>query len=198
MARRAILLKHNQLLPFKGSLDFLASRLPGGREAFFEMLNLAASELEPGLLPVVQAWADVPKRQRREVSIDDLCQTAAPILTTARIAGLVVEAAMTWGLNVSNMIAALNAPRVVEASIRRALTASGTQDRKIQFLHSGFMPAAPSGAVFNVSARAEAEAQAFAGAKVVTPGLPPFEVETLERAKLIRDDGNDESATDSG
>jgi hypothetical protein len=31
------------------------------------MMNLDASELEPGLLPITQAWADIRKRDRREV-----------------------------------------------------------------------------------------------------------------------------------
>jgi hypothetical protein len=186
--RRNILLKRDQLLPFRGSLDYLASRLPGGRSAFMDMLNLAC-ELDPRLLPITQAWADIRKRDRREVSIDSLCETAAPTLSIAKIAGLVVEASMSWGLNVSNLIAALNHPRVVEASIRRALTERGVHDRRMQFLHSGFLRSegGRGGAVFNVSAHAEAETQAFAGAKVVTPGLPPFEQETLERAALIRD-----------
>ena len=78
-------------------MDHLAARLPGGRDAFFEMLNLAAVELEPRLLPVCQAWADIRKRDRREVSIDSLCETAAPTLSIAKIAGLVVEASMSWG-----------------------------------------------------------------------------------------------------
>jgi len=164
-------------------LDHLAARLPGGRDAFFEMLNLAC-ELDPRLLPITQAWADIRKRDRREVSIDSLCETAAPALSIAKIAGLVVESAMSWGLNVSNLIAALNHPRVVQTSIQRALTERGYHDRKMQLMHSGFLPA-HQGSVLNV--HAEAEAQVFAGAKVVTPGLPPFEQETLERAALIRD-----------
>jgi hypothetical protein len=53
--------------------------------------------------------------------------------------------------------------------------------------------------VFNVSAHAEAEAQAFAGAKVATPGLPAFESDTIEMANLVRDiEGNDETAEHTG
>jgi hypothetical protein len=55
---RNILLKRDQLLPFKGSLDYLASRLPGGRAAFMELVALAA-EIEPSLAPVVLTWRDL-------------------------------------------------------------------------------------------------------------------------------------------
>jgi hypothetical protein len=58
-----ILAKHNQ-----GVLDFLASRLPGKKSAFMELVMLAA-ELEPGLAPLALAWAQVPKSRRRRISI---------------------------------------------------------------------------------------------------------------------------------
>src|SRR5215472_8626566 len=143
------------------------------------MLNLAAVELEPRLLPVCQAWADIRKRDRREVSIDS---RSHPLHRKDRRPGGGSQHEL--GLNVSNLIAALNHPRVVEASIRRALTERGVQDRRMQFLHSGFLRSegGGGGAVFNVCAHAEADAQVFAGAKVVTPGLPPFETDTVEMA----------------
>ena len=65
----------------------------------------------------------------------------------------------------------------------------------MQFLHSGFLRSegGGGGAVFNVCAHAEADAQVFAGAKVVTPWLPPFETDTVEMAKWVRDvEGNDD------
>jgi hypothetical protein len=56
----------------------------------------------------------------------------------------------------------------------------------MQFLHSGFLPHESS--VFNVSATASAAAQSVSSTAVNTgPGLPPFEVETLERSKVIRE-----------
>jgi hypothetical protein len=44
------LVKRNQ-----GILDFLASRLPGKKPAFMELVMLAA-QLEPGLAPIAEAW----------------------------------------------------------------------------------------------------------------------------------------------
>jgi hypothetical protein len=106
------------------------------------------------------------------------------------IAGLATQAAMEWGLNAGNIFAALQHPKIVEASVKRALKPDGMIDRRMQFLHSGFLPKVGD-ATFNISAHAESESQAAARAAVVTPGLPPFETETLERAKLVRDDAND-------
>jgi hypothetical protein len=93
------------------------------------------------------------------------------------------------------MLAGLAHPQIVAASIKRALQPDGTQDRRLQFLHSGFLP--HEGSVFNVSATADAVAHSVSGAAVEAgPGLPPFEVETVERAKLMRED--EEKTEDSG
>jgi hypothetical protein len=131
---RDILVKHNQ-----GVLDSLASRLPGKKPTFMELVMLAA-ELEPGLAPVALAWAQVPKSRRSRISIDALRQTAAPEIGTARVVGLVAEAALAWGwLDAGSIFAALNHEKVVAASVKRALKPDGMIDRRIQFLHSGFL-----------------------------------------------------------
>jgi len=57
-----------------------------------------------------------------------------------------------------------------------------------------FVHAELRGAHLNVSANAAAEAEASAA--VVTLGLPPFAVQTVER-RTSRDDTDDESATGS-
>jgi hypothetical protein len=117
------------------------------------------------------------------VSLDTIAEANVKF-DVAKIAGLVAEASIRYGINISNMLAGLAHPRVVQASIERALEPDGVQDRRMQFLHSGFLP--HEGSVFNVSATAGAAAQSVRSVAVNTgPGLPPFEVETVERAKLI-------------
>jgi hypothetical protein len=176
------LIKHNQ-----GVLDFLASRLPGKKRALMELVTLAA-ELELGLAPLALAWAQVPKLWRSKISLDALCETAVPEIGTARVVGLVAEAALAWGwLDVGNLFAALNHEKVVRASVKRALQKDGYHDRRIQFIHSEFIADAH---------HAEAEAQAAAGAKVATPGLPAFETDAIEMAKWVRD--IDETAEHTG
>ena len=181
------------VLPFKPTLDYLASRFPGGRDGFVEMMRLA-HDLEPGLAPIVQAWDDLPRYKRRHISLDVIAEANAK-LDVAKITGLVTEASVRYGINLSNMLAGLAHPQIVAASIKRALQPDGTQDRRMQFLHSGFLP--HEGSVFNVSATAGAAAQSVSSAAVnAGPGLPPFEVETVERAKLMRED--EEKTEDSG
>jgi hypothetical protein len=171
-------------LPFRATLDHLASRFPGGRDGFVEMMRLGCG-IEPGLAPIVQAWDDLPRYKRRHMSLDTIAETNAK-LDVAKIAGLVPEASIRCGINVSNMLAGLAHPRVVAASIQRALEPDGVQDWRMQFLHSGFL--LHEGSVFNVSATASAAAQSVSSAALnAGPGLPPFEVETVERAKLIRE-----------
>jgi hypothetical protein len=168
------------VLPFKETLDHLASSLPGGRDAFVEMMRLAC-DIEPGLTPIVQAWDDAPRYKRRQMSLDTIALANAT-LDVAKIAGIVVEASVRYAMNLSNLLAGLAHPSIVQASIKRALEPEGVQDRRIQFLRSGFLP--HEGSVFNVSATAGAAAQSLTEA---SPGLPPFEVETLQLSKLIRE-----------
>jgi hypothetical protein len=181
------------VLPFKATLDHLATRFPGGHDAFVEMMRLACG-IEPGLAPIVQAWDDLPRYKRRQISLDTIAQANAK-LDVAKIAGLVTEASIRCGINLSNMLAGLAHPQIVAASIQRALQPDGAQDRRMQFLHSGFLP--HEGSVFNISATASAAAQSVNSAAVnAGPGLPPFEVETVERAKLFRE--GEEKTEDSG
>jgi hypothetical protein len=168
---------------YKASLDYLAVRFPEGREGFVEMMRWAR-EVEPKLGPIVRAWDDLSLAKRRSTSLDQLAQ-ASPELTISRIAGAVAEAAMQHGMNMSNMIAGMAHPKIVQTSIERALRPDGIQDRKLQFMHSGFLPH-EGGSVFNVSASAAAES--LTSTVVQTgPALPSFEAETIERTKLIRE-----------
>jgi len=172
-------------LPFEATLDHLACCFPGGRDGFVEMMRLAC-DIESVLTPIVQAWDDAPRYKRRQMSLDTIAQANAK-LDVAKIAGVVVETSVKYGINLSNLLAGLAHPRIVQASIKRALEPDGVKDRKIQFLHSGFLP--HEGSVFNVSAAAGAAAQSMRSVKMDGgPGLPPFEVETMERAKLIREE----------
>ena len=175
--RQQVLAKlKRSVLPFKATLDHLASSFPGGRDGFVEVIRLGCA-IEPGLAPIVQVWDDLPRYKRRQTSLDTIAEANAE-LDVAKIAGLVTEASVRYGINLSNMLAGLAHPQIVAASIQRALQPDGTQDRRLQFLHSGFLP--HEGSVFNVSATAGAAVNAG-------PGLPRFEVETVERAKLIRE-----------
>jgi hypothetical protein len=93
------------------------------------------------LAPVALVWAQVPKSRRSRISIDALRQTAAPEIGTARVVGLVAEAALAWGwLDAGSIFAALQLPQIVEASVKRALKPDGIIDRRLQLEHSGFLP----------------------------------------------------------
>jgi hypothetical protein len=192
--RQQVLAKlKRSVLPFKATLDHLASAFPEGREGFVEMMRLGCG-IEPGLAPIVQAWDDLPRYKRRHISLDVIAEANAK-LDVAKIAGLVAEASIRYGINVSNMLAGLAHPQIVAASIKRALQPDGTQDRRFQFLHSGFLP--HEGSVFNVFATAGAAAESVRSVAVNTgPGLPPFEAETMERARLFREGEENTEDTD--
>jgi hypothetical protein len=80
---RDILVKHNH---HHGALDFLASRLPGKKAAFMELIIMAV-EFEEELVPLAEACAQVPKSQRSRISLDDLCKSAVPDIGISRLRG---------------------------------------------------------------------------------------------------------------
>jgi hypothetical protein len=118
------------------------------------------------------------------MSLEELCEAVG--LAPGRLLGKVAEAMYEFNADVSNLLAAVAHPDVVQASINRALQPKGVEDRKIQFLHSGFLPA-PRGSVVNVHAQAAAFASVSSSA-VGDEGtaLPEFEEATVEGSKIVR------------
>ena len=98
---RAIVRLNSARLPFKATLDHLATCFPGGRPAFMEIMRFGC-EIEPGLKPIVQAWDDLTVYRRNRDSIDRLAEANAS-LDVAKIAGIVAEAAIKYGLNLSKL-----------------------------------------------------------------------------------------------
>lgn len=102
-------------------------------------------------------------------------------LAPGRILGKVVEAAFEFNFDVSNFIAAVMHLDVVQASINRALQPHGVEDRRFQFLHSGFIPL-PRGSTIQINN----SLQARASINGKEAGPLKFEGEMMEFDQIVR------------
>ena len=106
-----------------------------GKFTFIECARLSD---DPQVLSLVTRWDTLSHYDQRRMSIEELCEAVG--LAPGKLLGKVVEAAFEFNSDVSNLIAAVMHPDVVQASINRALQPKGVEDRRIQFLHSGWLP----------------------------------------------------------
>lgn len=125
-------------------------------------------------------WDSLTKYDRRRPSLEELCDAVG--LCHGKLLGSVVEAAYACNMDVSNFVAAVAHPKIVKASIDRALQTNGVEDRRMQFQHSGFlpMPRGPAISVFTTISVTKPHEDQFE-----TP-LPPFEEDSIEKSKYLR------------
>jgi hypothetical protein len=107
-----------------------------------------------------------------------------PKLDVPKIAGIAAEASVRYGINVSNMLAGLVHPRVVLASIKRAPEPDGVQAGRCSSCTQASCRMKVRCSTFRRRRAAKSVSSAAVNAG---PGLPPFEVETVERFKVMRE-----------
>lgn len=166
------------LLPGEGSLSLATRYVPGGRDALVRLISLAAADADPDALLWLHVWNSLKPWEQHQVTLDDICAGAG--LSPVKLLKIVVGTAFEAGCDVANLVAAASHPKVVQASVRTALTARGVEDRKLLFQHHHFIPVA-KGATINVSATAQAQAAAQAQ-NGDDAGVPSFmdDVETVD------------------
>jgi hypothetical protein len=160
-----------------GGLAFASRMLPGGKKALVE---LARSSSDPKVQEVVKAWDAMTPKCRSARRIEDLCTQAC--ISPGEFLGRVAQDAHDTGLDVSRLILGVNHPRVLEKSIRNAMTTEGFKDREMLMKASGFLPT-PAGPQItnNVMARAQA------GVVTETPrGLRPMEEEMVITSRGVK------------
>jgi hypothetical protein len=164
-------------LPRLGTLAYAASRLPGGKWTFIDFARLCQDECIKAL---VYRWDTLSHYDQRRTSLEALCEAMG--IEPARLLGEVVAAAYQYNQDVSNLVAAVIHPKVVQASIDRALEPEGIDDRRFQFQHSGFLPS-PRGPAVNVynSLRPTVAVNAPENS-----GLPRFEDGVIAISSMLR------------
>lgn len=165
---QAGLLRDLPTLPGVQSLSIATRYIEGGRERFIEMVQLAVLNKNPHAQQWFMVYADLTPNERIRVSYDDVC--AASGVMPSELMAAVVSNAMTFGVDVGNMVAALTHPQVVAAGARAAKETAGIEDRKMLFQHHGFIPS-PKGTQISIHASANAQAAAAASKD---PTVPSF------------------------
>lgn len=113
-----------------------------GRRQFMKLAHLAV-ELEPKLAPVVEDWDRMRPPLQNAADLDALC--LAHDIDATHFIAVAGEAESRFRDNASILIAALNMPAIVQASVKRALTRNGFRDRKMLMELMGFLPAPSNG-----------------------------------------------------
>lgn len=172
------------MLGFKGTLTYAISRIPGGKVTFLEYARLSVNEKVKALLAL---WDGMNLKTKKDTSIESLCDRVElpPVDLLKEVTGLAYE----YNTDLSNFIAAVAQPRVVEAGIKKALKMDGVDDRRMLHQHSGFIPT-PKGPSINIGVNASAQAAAAAKNTVQgdESGLPDFETDVSRTVGVIRGD----------
>lgn len=161
-------------LPGVSALSVMTRYIDGGRARFIEFVQLAMLNGNEPCSRWLLVFADLTPAERAQVSYDDVCEASGT--RPAEIVGAITSAAVQFGMDVGNFVAAATHPQVVNAAVKYAKRSGGGRDREMLFQHSGFIPvpknAIPS-TVVNVNASATASAQAAAQAQSAS-GVPSF------------------------
>jgi hypothetical protein len=177
-------------LPFEASLAFAFRRI-GGKSVAIEYARLSA-RFDEKFEKLVWAYDQLSQSDQEKIRLEDLC--ASVELSPSEFLGTVTRAAYSHNLDVANLIAAVNHPRVVEATLASAIdNPYGTEDRRMLHQHHGFLPQ-PKGQTIQINnqpqafAAANAKAAAASEASSTGPGLPTFEQDGIEIVQAIRGD----------
>jgi hypothetical protein len=107
-------------------------------ESFIEMARLARTS-DPRAARFLEAW-DAIRVSEQQVKGAALAVCERIGLVPMDLLLAVADAAVRSSMCEAQLSAALALPSIVERSIETALTAEGIADRKLLFLHSGFLP----------------------------------------------------------
>lgn len=135
---RALIRKRDRRMSY---VSYCVSRVPGGREAAFEVLRMFPSE--PDAVALVTAHDELDCGNRRSgshrASLEEVLERAG--VEAEDFLALLTRLFVRMGVATATMTAAATYPDIMEASVIRALDVEkGTEERKIHFANSGFLP----------------------------------------------------------
>lgn len=161
----------------QGGLAYAARALPGGRASLMELARLSQ---HPAVKATVEEWDRRSRRGRLSASLEALCDGAG--ISPGDFLGEVVKAAFDHNTDVAKLVMAVNIPRVVQKSVKTALTEKGFKDREMLMQATGI---APKGAGIHVTTTAIAGARANAVAD--QGGLPSSERDAMLISSALRE-----------
>lgn len=149
-------------------------KIPGGLDYAIECLRSSDS---PDARQFLSIYDDIrmPKMCRETLPLEAFAIASG--LSASRVMGAIVSAAHVAGAQLGTLIAALNHPRIVEASVAAGMMPDGEKDREMQLKHMEFLPQ-PRGAQVNVRTTVNATAQSTSAA---ASALAPPPEDTIRR-----------------
>lgn len=170
----------------------------GGRKIFFDY---ARQSDNPEIQKVVQVYDDAYKAgaksfQAEHFDIVDACRQVD--IEPSRMLAEVTAIAYDSSIDMGDLISAVNFPKVVEATVKGALTARGVHDRKMLLQHHKFLPL-PGKVVLNDRRRQMAVINNPTPADPKESEVPRFEDHVSLLGKAFRGelgDGTESGSTD--
>jgi hypothetical protein len=136
-----------------------------------------ARESDPRVAQFFDVWDALDSSERLVWGTVEAVRQRAG-LKPLELLGIVADMACRRAMYEAQIIAAVALPSIVERSIETALTDKGIADRKILFLHSGFLPSTKNSQTA-FSAMRDAHAKTSERARVVSAPSPE---DTIRRA----------------
>lgn len=125
--------KGRAYLAARSPLGYLISRIPGGRRAVFHLLTLADDDDAKAL---TKAYTEIVPTNRDSMSIEEIIERAG--VSPRDFIGVVSKVAYDFNLEVGNTLAAFAYPKIMQASIDRAVDPRGGRERRIHLEKTGF------------------------------------------------------------
>jgi hypothetical protein len=101
-------------------------------------LDLLRSSDDPEARKVADVYSSVPESYRRLLPAEAFCHAAG--VSPWRVLEVIAAVGVREGAQASAVVAAVMHPRVVQATIERALQADGTKERMMLHKAMGFIP----------------------------------------------------------
>lgn len=171
-------------LPFEATLAY-AFRGAGGKATAIEAARLVQHE-DIRFQRLVTAYDSQTESDRLHCRLETLCE-AAEILPDEFLS-IVIPALWKRGVDIGKLIAAVNHPRVVEATAEAAMGKFGMPDRKMLLDAAGFLPI-PKGQQINIDL-SHKTLNSGNQREVSGVGLPSFEVDGIDGVHAIRGDAS--------
>lgn len=144
----------NAVLSAPKIAPFIAS-IPGSFEFVLKCLRASS---EPNARLFLKYYDDpaMPLYVRAQLPVEAFCIVAG--IDISQFMHTILVSVQIFGVTLGNLTAAINLPRVVQASVDEAVKPEGLADREMQLKHAGFLPM-PKGSQVSVSVNATANAQ---------------------------------------
>lgn len=159
---RGLVIRHSAL---RSPLAYTINGIPGGQKAVFALLKLSD---DPEAQAAVQAMEHPWKRGNTHgFSLEEALEKAG--IAPRTFIGIVSRVAFDFKIDLGNLIASFNYPDLMRASVEKAKDVNtGTEERRMHFQHSGFIPTGKGIQILNVNREGDER-------ESVSPGEPrPF------------------------